>query len=183
MPKALLFASLIVLIQSQINYTFAESGMCSAWLDQSVGKLHSTEQHNLCEITANKPVLIVNTASHCGFTPQFTGLEQLYQTYKDQGLVIIGFPSDDFRQAAKSEEEAASVCYINYGVTFPMTEQIHVRGEQAHPIFQHLSQTEGSPKWNFTKYLVNRQGEVVDSFASWVTPESESLIQQIEALF
>src|SRR5262245_65679896 len=93
--------------------SFAE---CPAYLNQDLQKLRSKETVNICKAYAGKPLLIVNTASHCGFTPQFKELEALHEKYKDQGLVLIGFPSNDFHQEAKTEDEAADVCYINYGV-------------------------------------------------------------------
>jgi len=164
------------------QFATAEDATCAAWLDHSLPKLHSKDVINVCEATAGKPVLIVNTASHCGFTPQFTGLEKLYQRYKDQGLVVIGFPSDDFNHEAKDSAETASICYINHGVTFLMTEAVHVKGDNAYPIFQTLGKEQGAPQWNFNKYLVDKQGRVVQHFPSKVTPESDEMIAAIEAV-
>lgn len=122
-------------------------------------------------------MLIVNTASKCGFTPQFEGLEALYKKYKDQGFVVLGFPSDQFKQEVATAEEAASQCRTTYGVTFPMHEIVKVNGKEAHPIFDFVtSQSKGllgkSVKWNFTKFLVNREGEVVARFGSVDKPSS-----------
>ncbi|MDP6189644.1 MAG: glutathione peroxidase, partial [Gammaproteobacteria bacterium] len=128
---------------------------CAPWLDYSLKKLHDPEVIDLCTATRGKPVLLVNTASHCGFTHQFGGLEELHQQYQDQGLVIIGFPSDSFSQAADTAAEAARICYYNFGVSFLMTEQISVKGDTAHPIFKHLAQASEAPGWNFNKYLIN----------------------------
>lgn len=155
------------------------TGACSPWLDHRIGKLHSEETLDLCALTAGKALLLVNTASFCGYTPQFKGLEALYQRWKDQGLVVIGFPSDDFFQESDDEAETADVCYINYGVTFPMTTTVKVRGRNAHPVFRHLHQA-GQPLWNFNKYLVDAQGTVIEKFGSNTAPESAALNAAIE---
>ena len=176
--------SLAFLLSVFSSYTYAdeasvEDGACIAWLDQSIGKLNSTQEHDLCALTAGKTVLIVNTASFCGYTPQFKGLEALYQRYKDEGLVVLGFPSDDFNQEAEEAAEIAEVCFINYGVNFPMTSEIKVKGSAAHPIFKVLA-SKGEPRWNFNKYLISKQGEVLAHYDSDVTPESAAFISAIE---
>ena len=133
-----------------------------------------------------KVLLIVNTASACGFTPQFAGLEQLWQDYRDRGLVIVGFPSNEFGgQDPGSNGEIASFCQLNYGVSFPMMAKVQVNGSQAHPLWQWLKAqapgllgTEGV-KWNFTKFLVGRDGKVRKRYAPNDTPES--LRKDIEA--
>ena len=130
---------------------------------------------------AGKLLLIVNTASQCGFTPQFAGLETLWQRYKDRGLVVMGFPSNEFgRQDPGSNDEIASFCQLNYGVSFPMMAKIDVNGGDAHPLFQWLK-TEapgllGSKaiKWNFTKFLVGRDGRMIKRYAPQDKPESLS---------
>ena len=152
---------------------------CPDYLNVEMRKLHSTEQINLCELTQGKPVLIVNTASNCGFTPQFEALEQLQQQYKEQGLVIIGFPSDDFFQEENDEAKTADVCYINYGVTFTMLATSEVRGSDANSVFQYLTEQSASPKWNFYKYLVSGDGKQVQQFNSRVKPDSKELIEAI----
>ncbi len=152
---------------------------CIPWLDQSIGKLNSSQEHDLCALTAGKTVLVVNTASFCGFTPQFEGLEALYQRYKDEGLVIVGFPSDDFNQESDHAQEIAEVCFINYGVSFPMTSVVKVKGRDAHPIFKVLGQL-GEPQWNFNKYLVSKTGELIAHYGSSVTPDSSQLISAVE---
>tara|TARA_R100001377_G_scaffold49963_3_gene29031 strand:- start:1465 stop:2019 length:555 start_codon:yes stop_codon:yes gene_type:complete len=157
----------------------AADGACISWLNQSIGKLNSSQEHDLCALTAGKTVLIVNTASFCGYTPQFKGLEALYQRYKDEGLVVLGFPSDDFNQEAEEAAEIAEVCFINYGVNFPMTSEIKVKGSAAHPIFKVLA-SKGEPRWNFNKYLISKQGEVLAHYDSDVTPESAAFISAIE---
>lgn len=134
-----------------------------------------------------KVLLIVNTASKCGFTPQYEGLEALYQRYKDRGMVILGFPCNQFaNQEPGSDEEIAEFCRVNYGVSFPMFSKIEVNGDAAHPLYQFLkSQAKGllgseKIKWNFTKFLVDREGNVVKRFASNTKPEA--LNEAIEEL-
>ena len=125
-----------------------------------------------------KVLLIVNTASKCGFTPQYDGLEALWQKYKDRGLVVIGFPCDQFaHQEPGSDEQIAEFCRINHDVTFPLMSKIDVNGANAHPIFKYLrSHTKGlfgdSVKWNFTKFLINRDGSKITRFAPVTKPEA-----------
>ena len=128
-----------------------------------------------------KALLIVNTASKCGFTKQYKGLEELYQKYKDRGLVVIGFPCNQFGHQEPGEaEEIASFCELNYGVTFPLMAKVEVNGKDAHPVFAFLKGKEsGSIKWNFTKFLVSRDGTTVSRFGS--TTEPEKLEKDIEA--
>jgi glutathione peroxidase len=159
-----------------------EASQCPEYLNQYIQKLHSTKTLNICEAYAGKPLLIVNTASHCGFTPQFSGLEKLYKQYKDKGLVVLGFASNDFNQEAKDEQEISNVCFINYGVTFDMFSPIKVTGESAHPLFKALAAQTREPAWNFNKYLVNPDGKVVQYFDSQVTPNSPAMKQAIEQL-
>lgn len=173
--KKLLFASLLLFA----NAAFAA---CPAWLNHDMQKLRSADSVNLCELSQDKVVLIVNTASKCGFTPQFEGLEQLYQDYKEQGFTIIGFPSDSFFQELKDEEDIAEVCFINYGVSFTMLESTPVRGKNANPIFQHLNKELGKPSWNFNKYLIDRQGNAIEKFGSRTKPQDKKLSQAIEKL-
>ena len=158
------------------------SADCPSYLDQDFRKLHSKEVINLCDLSRGKPILIINTASHCGYTPQFKGLELLHQKYRDQGLQVVGFPSDDFRQEAKDEEKAATMCYINYGVTFTMLAPSRVRGENANPVFRELAKQTQAPRWNFNKYLVDRTGKVVQYFGSETTPGSPTLEQSIKGV-
>lgn len=135
----------------------------------------------------NKVLLIVNVASKCGFTRQYDGLEALYRKYKDQGLVVLGFPCNQFgSQEPGTEKEIQNFCRVNFGVTFPMFSKINVNGEDTHPLYQYLkSQQPGllgteSIKWNFTKFLVDKEGNVVKRFGSSTTPLE--LEEEIEAL-
>lgn len=159
-----------------------ESQQCPAFLNHEFRKLHSSQTVNLCKEFAGKPMLIINTASHCGFTGQFKGLEAVHQKYKDRGLVVIGFPSDDFYQEAKDEAETATTCFINYGVTFTMLAPQHVKGSKANPVFKELARQTRAPSWNFNKYLVAPDGKVVQHFGSRVSPDSKELNEAIEKL-
>jgi glutathione peroxidase len=158
------------------------STSCPAWLNHEFRKLHSSETVNICKEYAGKPLLIVNTASHCGFTPQFKGLEAVHEKYKDRGLVMIGFASDDFNQEDKSEENAAEICYINYGVKFTMLSPTHVKGADANPVFAELIKQKQAPAWNFNKYFVRPDGKVETYFAQTVTPESSQFTDAVESL-
>lgn len=126
---------------------------------------------------AGKLVLVVNTASQCGFTPQYAGLEMLYKKYAAQGLVILGFPCNQFgKQEPGSADDIAQTCHINYGVTFPLFEKVDVNGAAAHPVFRYLKEAlpgvlGGRIKWNFTKFLIGRDGKPLKRFAPFTTPE------------
>ena len=154
---------------------------CPDVLNHDMRKLRSKDTVNLCEAYSGHPLLVINTASHCGFTPQFKGLEALYQDYKDKGLVVAGFPSDSFNQEADDAEETAEICYINYGVTFDMYSEISVKGSDAHPLFVQLGEAKGAPRWNFTKYLIDSDGNIVAKWDSRTTPEDPELRKAIEA--
>jgi glutathione peroxidase len=155
---------------------------CPDYLNHDLRKLHSKETVNLCENFPGQPMLIINTASHCGFTSQFKGLEAVYQKYREQGLAVVGFASDDFRQEDDDEAKAAEICYVNYGVTFTMLAPSHVKGDEANPVFQQLSAETKAPSWNFNKYLVDREGRVVEHFGSTTSPDSSKLQAAIEAV-
>lgn len=133
-----------------------------------------------------KVLLIVNTASECGFTPQLEGLQKLYDKYHDQGLEVLGFPCNQFgKQEPGTEEEISHFCQKNYGVTFPMFCKVEVNGENAHPLFKHLTSKKkgllgGNIKWNFTKFLVDKNGQVIERFSPQKKPES--LEKDIEKL-
>ncbi len=143
-----------------------------------IERLHSNNSEPPCQHLQNsKAVLVVNTASHCGFTKQFKGLEALYKKYQNQGLTILGFPSNSFFQEEKSEEGTANICFKNFGVTFPMFTHVKVRGKNAHPIFVHLAEKSQKPSWNFNKYLM--VGDSVTHFGSRVKPLDSDLEKAI----
>ncbi|WP_019506704.1 glutathione peroxidase [Pleurocapsa sp. PCC 7319] len=132
-----------------------------------------------------KVLLIVNVASYCGYTPQYKGLEQLNQDYRDRGLRVLGFPCNDFgAQEPGTNEEIAKFCETSYGVNFDLFDKIHAKGSQKHPLYQTLTtsvEPQGDVAWNFEKFLINKQGDVVARYKSGVTPTSPELIQAIEA--
>lgn len=155
---------------------------CPAILHQSFNRLQDEAPQDLCQY-AGKVVLVVNTASYCGFTSQYQGLEKLYAKYGKQGLVVLGFPSNDFgKQEPGSSKEIADFCYNTYGVKFPMFAKSSVKGAAANPLHASLiKQTGKEPGWNFTKYLIDRTGKVVEYFPSKVEPEDKVLVSKIEA--
>jgi glutathione peroxidase len=157
---------------------------CAPALDFEKRRLAGDETVRLCDAYQGKVILVVNTASKCGFTGQYEGLEALYRTYGDRGLVVLGFPSNDFgNQEPGSEEQIQEFCRLTYSVEFPMFEKTHVKKGLADPFFEYLAQQTGAyPKWNFYKYLIDRNGKVVDYFASVTSPQSKKVISAIEAL-
>lgn len=176
---ALLFGLLLLFIATS---TAADTKACPEILQSTQPLLHSSERVDLCSF-AGQPLLIVNTASHCGFTGQFEGLEKLKQRYKDQGLVVLGFPSNDFRQEASDEAKTAEVCFINFGVTFTMLSPSSVSRGDLNPVFAELErQGARLPRWNFFKYLVDQEGKLVAGFGSRTAPESREMRQAIESL-
>ena len=154
---------------------------CPALLKQSFKRLQDEAPQDLCQY-AGKVVLVVNTASYCGFTKQYEGLEKLYAKYNPRGLVVLGFPSNDFgNQEPGNAKEIAELCYNTYGVKFPMFAKTPVTGANANPLHAALAkQTGKEPKWNFTKYLIGRDGKVIEYFPSKVTPEDPQLVGKIE---
>ena len=130
-----------------------------------------------------RPVLVVNTASQCAFTRQYRGLQDLYDRYRDRGLVVLAVPSDDFQQELATDEEVKDFCELQYGIDMPMTGITHVKGPNAHPFFQTLREQEGFvPRWNFNKVLIAPDGRIVQTFNSTVRPLSPALTREIEAL-
>lgn len=155
---------------------------CPEYLKGEYRKLHSSDTVDLCELAEGKPMLVINTASHCGFTKQFEGLESVHQKYREQGLVVVGFASDDFNQEAKDEEKAAEICFVNFGVTFTMLAPTHVKGENANALFKSLAAQSGEPKWNFNKYLLDKNGKLAEHFGSTDAPDSKKVNKAIEAV-
>lgn len=162
----------------------AQSAMpaaCPALLQQNFNRLQDEKPQSLCQY-AGKVLLVVNTASYCGFTSQYEGLEALHAKYAPRGLVVLGFPSNDFgQQEPGSSHEIADFCFNTYGVRFPMFSKSSVAGKSANPLFASLAKATGTaPAWNFHKYLIDRQGKPVASFASEVTPGDAALTAAVE---
>ena len=131
----------------------------------------------------NKAVLVVNTASYCGFTKQYKGLQELWEKYESSGLIVLGIPSDSFNQEKKSNKDVKEFCEVNFDITFPLTAITNVKGENAHEIFKWAKENHGKsavPKWNFYKILINKQGKIEDTFSSLTKPMSPKIIQKIE---
>ena len=159
----------------------AANAQCPALLDHSFAGLQDGKSKSLCEYQG-KVVLVVNTASFCGFTSQYEGLEKLYARLKDKGLVVVGFPSNDFgEQEPGSDKEIADFCRLTYGVEFPMMAKTTVRGSDANPFYQKLAATTGStPKWNFHKYLINRDTSQIVAYTSFTKPDDKDLLSKID---
>jgi glutathione peroxidase len=157
---------------------------CPEALDHHKRPLTEQQAVHLCEVLGGKVVLVVNTASKCAYTPQYDGLEKLYDRYRDRGLVVAGFPSNDFAgQEPGTEKQIQDFCRLTYSVEFPMFEKIRVKGSSADPFYEHLAKVTGEqPRWNFHKYLIDRDGRVVASFPSQVRPQDERLVKRIEEL-
>ncbi len=153
-------------------------------LNHEVRRLGSDEVVNLRDAYGGKVVLVVNTASKCAFTGQYEGLETLYAKYQERGLVVLGFPSNDFgQQEPGSEEQIREFCRLTYSVKFPMFAKTSVKKGGADALFQDLAESAGRyPKWNFHKYLIDREGRMVDNYLSWTSPQSKTLIRAIERL-
>jgi glutathione peroxidase len=154
---------------------------CPATLRHTFKRLQDEAPQDLCQY-AGKVVLVVNTASYCGFTNQYEGLEKLYAKYGPKGLVVLGFPSNDFgKQEPGNSKEIADFCFNTYGVKFPMFAKSSVKGADVNPLHAELIKATGQePKWNFTKYLIDRNGKVIQHYPSKVTPEDKQLVSKIE---
>ena len=153
---------------------------CPALLNHKFNRLQDDSPQNLCQY-AGKVTLVVNTASYCGFTSQYEGLEKLYANYKDKGLVVLGFPSNDFSQEPGNNKEIADFCYNTYGVKFPMFAKSSVKGKEANAMFTALFKAGAkSPAWNFNKYLIDREGKLVGSFGSTTRPDEKAFVSALE---
>lgn len=160
------------------------AGQTADLLDHDARRLNSDEIINLKEAYAGKVVLVVNTASKCAFTGQYEGLEALYAEYRDRGLVVLGFPSNDFGgQEPGTEQQIRDFCRLTYSVKFPMFAKTQVKKGSADPFFEGLAETAGRyPKWNFHKYLIDRDGRLVDDYLSFTSPQSSAVVSAIERL-
>ncbi|TWO66624.1 glutathione peroxidase [Caenimonas sedimenti] len=153
---------------------------CPAILQHSFARLQDEKPQNLCQY-AGRVLVVVNTASFCGFTPQYEGLERLHARHKGAGLVVLGFPSNDFAQESKSNKEIADFCENTFGVKFPMFAKTAVRGADANPFFKQLAERSGrAPLWNFHKYLIARDGTVVANYGSMTAPDDTAFVRAVE---
>ena len=179
MLRNIIKISVLVLVIGKHGLAIAT---CPEWLNQDMKRLHSAESINLCEAFSGRPMLIVNTASHCGFTPQFAGLESMYQSYGKKGVGFLGVSSNSFFQEAATEEKAADICFVNYGVSFTMLSPVDVTGDNAHPLFKELARQSAPPKWNFYKYVIDRDGKVVGRFGSRTKPDDPEITDLLDSL-
>lgn len=160
----------------------ATDAACPKLLQHTLLRLQDEKPQALCQY-AGQVVLVVNTASYCGFTSQYKGLESLYARYKDRGLVVLGFPSNDFSQEPDSNTRIADFCENTYGVKFPMFAKSSVRGPQANDLFKQLAtQTDTPPRWNFYKYLISRDGQTVKAFNAMTGPQDRDLVKVLEKM-
>lgn len=158
--------------------------VCGENVLYAIRRLGSDQVEDICATYRGKVVLVVNTASRCAFTDQYQGLEKLYSDYRKRGLVVIGFPSNDFAgQEPDSEQTIKNFCRMTYGVRFPMYAKIRVTGDDAAPFYKALAEAgNGPPRWNFHKYLIDRDGHVVGSFSSFTDPQSDKLVGAIQRI-
>jgi glutathione peroxidase len=155
---------------------------CPELLKHEFKRLPSGKAENLCQ-HQGKVILVVNTASRCGFTPQFDGLQKIYDTYKARGFVVLGFPSNDFNQELAEGQKIADFCRLNYGVDFPMFEKSSVKGANANAFYKGLIKASGAePAWNFHKYLITRDGKTVLPMHSRIEPDSREMRTKIESM-
>jgi glutathione peroxidase len=156
------------------------NGSCPALLQQTYPRLQDEKPQSLCQYSG-KVLVVVNTASFCGFTPQYEALEKLHATYQERGLVVLGFPSNDFSQESGSNKQIADFCENTFGVKFPMFTKSSVRGKDAIGLFKNLAaRTSAAPQWNFHKYIVSRDGLTAISFDSGVDPAGREFVGEIE---
>ena len=177
------FAAAAMLALGSASVQAAEpAASCPALLQHSFPRLQDEKPQSLCQYSG-KVLLVVNTASYCGFTGQYEGLEQLHARYRDKGLVVLGFPSNDFAQESGNNQQIAEFCSNTYGVKFPMFAKSSVTGAQASPFFRQLAEATGQkPRWNFYKYLIGRDGKPVASYSSMTSPDSKGLLREVERL-
>ena len=166
-----------------VSAAAAPPAACPALLDRSFPRLQDEKPQDLCQY-GGKVLVVVNTASYCGFTPQYKGLEALNERYRARGLVVLGFPTNDFgSQEPGSNKDIATFCENTFGVKFPMFAKTTVKGADANPLFTDLARTTGAnPGWNFHKYVIGRDGRTVHSYPSKITPEDAAFVADIERL-
>ena len=185
MNPRIIFIMVCLMASMGVAHSAADAGTftaatCPAVLQHTVARLQDEKPQNLCQY-AGQVVVVVNTASFCGFTSQYKGLEALHAKYKDKGLVVLGFPSNDFSQEPESNAKIADFCENTFGVKFPMFVKTTVKGAGALPLFKQLAEQTGTtPKWNFYKYIISRDGKTIKSFSSMTNPQDKSFVQEIE---
>jgi glutathione peroxidase len=178
--SALAAAAFLLPASASAQAASAPASSCPPILQHTFPRLQDEKPQALCQY-AGKVVLVVNTASFCGFTPQYKGLEALDSKYRSRGLVVLGFPSNDFSQESGTNKEIAEFCESTFGVKFPMFAKSSVRGAEANPLFKELAQASGTtPKWNFYKYLIARDGKVVESYSSMTSPDDRGFVRELE---
>jgi glutathione peroxidase len=182
LAATMLFALMLV-VPASAETPSAQAAACPALLDHEFNRLQTGKPESLCQYRG-KVLLIVNTASFCGYTHQYEGLEAMYRKYKDRGLVVLGFPTNDFGgQEPGSNKDIAEFCRLTYGVQFPMFEKTTVKSLQTNPLYAELvAKTGQSPKWNFFKYVIDRSGKPAGTFASQVEPDDRALLALLEKL-
>ena len=170
---------IIMIFFSNVSFAKYEKIFFDYDIDTINGKKISLNEYN------NKVILLVNTASYCGFTKQYDGLQILYDKYKSKGLIVLGVPSNSFNQEKKDEKDIKEFCEVNFNISFPMTSIYEVTGENSHDIYKWAKINHGKsavPKWNFHKILINKQGKIEDTFSSFTKPNSNKIVSKIEAL-
>ena len=178
--QGLMTLSLVLGLMMTGSPAVAAASECPALLNHKFNRLQDDSPQNLCQYSG-KVVLVVNTASYCGFTSQYEGLEKLYANYKDKGLVILGFPSNDFSQEPGNNKEIADFCYNTYGVKFPMFAKTSVKGKEANALFAALVKAGAkAPSWNFNKYLIDREGKLVAGYGSTTRPDEKTFVSALE---
>ncbi|MEK0427750.1 MAG: hypothetical protein RL001_277 [Pseudomonadota bacterium] len=178
--QCLMTLSLVLGLMMASAVVPAAANECPALLNHKFNRLQDDSPQNLCQYSG-KVVLVVNTASYCGFTSQYEGLEKLYASYKDKGLVVLGFPSNDFSQEPGNNKEIADFCYNTYGVKFPMFAKTSVKGKEANALFAALIKAGAkAPSWNFNKYLIDREGKLVANYGSTTRPDEKTFVSALE---
>ena len=173
--------NIITLIFTLMFFSFGSNASEGSFYDFEINSI-TGEKISLSQFEG-KVILLVNTASQCGFTPQYSGLQKIYDRYKDDDFVVLGVPSDDFNQELSDEKDVKKFCEIRYGVNFPLTSIQKIKGDDAHPLYKWISgnvSVIGQPRWNFHNYLISKNGEVINWYSSMTSPTSDSLIKQIE---
>jgi glutathione peroxidase len=168
-----------IFLCSLFGFNTMANASCDALYNHQFTTING-DRFDLCDYQ-DKPILVVNTASKCGFTPQFEALEGLYKQYKSKGLLVIGFPSNDFKQELEDNAKIGDFCKMTYGVEFPMMSKSAVRGSDVNPFYKQLiAKTGTTPKWNFYKYVIAPKGEKVTAFSSMTKPDSEEIMKEIK---